>query len=200
MRDSARLLTFIELKIPMDNTLDIVESLREIVLSRAPKYFPELSNNINIEVLHKGQPLVRKHSILFEIAVLDYPKQTTRGIFVKIPRVAGEEVTKGIYETIVTFYIFSTQLPEEMNVVRPLDYIPELGAILTERIEGEELSALLRQAPKAVEQRNILHDCGRFLHAYHGGLGQLTWSTDLAQTFMNRCQIYLTQLQEQGVG
>jgi hypothetical protein len=132
--------------------------------------------------------------------VLDHAMQTTRGIFVKIPQVTDDEAAKKIYETLRTLYAFSTQLPEELNVVRPLDYMPEISAVLTERVDGEELYALLRRSRGAVELANILRDCGRFLRAYHKGLGQLTWSTDLAQTFINRCQVYLTQLQDYDIG
>jgi hypothetical protein len=184
----------------MENISNTAEYLREIIVSRVHQYFPDLSNNINIEVLHKGRPLVRKHSILFEIAVRDYSRQMMRGIFAKIPRVAGEEVTKGIYETMVALHAFSKGLSEEMNIVRPLDYLPERGAILTERVEGAELSALLRHSHRAVEQGNLVGACGRFLCAYHKALGQPTWSTDLAPTFMERCQLYLTRLQDYGVG
>jgi Phosphotransferase enzyme family len=184
----------------MHDISDIVKTLREIVASRVHRYFPSLSNNFAITILHQGLPLVRKHSILFEIAIFDPSKKVTRGIFAKIPRVSGEEVTKEIYETMVTLHAFTTRLQGEMNVVRPLDYIPELGAILTERVEGDELSALLRHSPRGVEQGTLLRACGRFLCAYHRGLGELAWSTDFAPTFMERVQLYLMQLQQYGVG
>lgn len=176
------------------------ESLPGKIAARVHRYFPDLSANFSIEVLHKGRPQVRKHSVLFEISVFDHSRQTTRGLFVKIPKRATDETVKGIYETLVTLYAFSTELPEELNVVRPLDLLPELRAIVTERVDGETLSRLLRSRRRAADHGNILENCGRFLRAYHDRMGQVTWQADFSGEFLNQCAAYLKLLEDQGVG
>lgn len=177
-----------------------IELLLREISARVHRYFPDISGNVSIEVLHKGRPLVRRHSILFEIAVFNHSRRATRGMFVKIPKGASGETVKGIYETLVDLYAFSTQLPEELNVVRPLDCLPELCAIVTERVDGQELGSLLRSRRRAVEHGNILKNCGRFLRAYHESIGQITWGADFAEEFCNQCSAYLKDLEEDGVG
>jgi len=183
-----------------DGTHGKVEFLRREIPRRVHGYFPDLSGKVTIEVMHKGRPFVRKHSILFEISVLDGARGAVKGMFVKIPKVASEKTVKGIYETLVDLYAFSTKLPPEMNTVRPLDCLAELPAIVTERVEGESLNYLLRNRRKAVVHCNILENCGRFLRAYHEGMGQITWDTDFSEEFWNQCLAYLKDLEDDGVG
>jgi hypothetical protein len=85
-----------------------------------------------------------------------------------------------------------------MNVVRPLDCFPEHRALVTERVDGVRLEVLLR-AGGARRHGELLHDCGRFLRAYHERLGQLARQRDTASTFMHRCGVYLARLEQGGV-
>lgn len=174
--------------------------LHREIASRVRRYFPDLSPDASLAVLHKGRPLVRKHSILFEISVFDHSRRSTHGMFVKIPKRASAKTVQGIYETLVHLYAFSTQLPGELNVVRPLDCLPELRAIVTERIEGQSLDYLLRRRQDTETTSEILRNCGRFLHAYHEGMGQITWQTDFVGEFRDRCSAYLKDLEDDGIG
>jgi hypothetical protein len=187
-------------EVAMDITHNTVEFLRREIPTRVHRYFPDLSEDFSIEVLHKGQPLIRKHSTLFEISVIDYSRRIDRGLFVKIPKRASEEAVKKMYETLVSLYAFSTQLPEELNVVRPLDYFPGLRAIVTERVDGKRLKDLLQSRRRDVDHGEILKNCGRFLRAYHEHLGQITWQADFAGEFLNQCMAYRKLLENHGIG
>jgi hypothetical protein len=41
----------------------------ETTSTEVREYLPELSEHLSIEVLYRGRPWVRKHSVLFEISV-----------------------------------------------------------------------------------------------------------------------------------
>lgn len=183
----------------MDNGHDIVEFLRAEIPPRIHRYFPDLSRDVSIEVLHRGQPLVRKHSMLFEISVFDHSRQATRGMFIKIPKTASQEAVKKSYETLVALYESSAQFPPGLNVVRPLDCLPELHAIVTERVDGEELALLLRSRRRTVDHDDILKNCGRFLRAYHERLAKITWQTEFYEEFLDQCTSYLGELESDGV-
>ena len=53
----------------IDATGSEVAFLRSHVTGSAREYLPELSEHLSIEVLYRGRPWVRNHSVLFEISV-----------------------------------------------------------------------------------------------------------------------------------
>jgi hypothetical protein len=179
---------------------EVVALLRSQIAKRAHAYFPDLSDKISIEVLHQSRPWLRKHSVLFEILVLDCSKQTSRGIFVKIPRYASDNAIELTYHTLRDLYDYSLQLPDDLNVVRPLDFLPELRAIVTERVEGQSLDCLVRSQPDNALCAEIMNSCGCFLRLYHEGKGQITWESNLAESFLTQCSAYLEELEKDGVG
>ncbi len=182
-----------------DITGSEVVSLRTEIARRAQGYFPDVSDQISIEVLHGGRPRIRKHSVLFEIAVHDLPKRTSRGIFVKIPRYASDQAIELTYHTLRDLYNYSLQLPDDLNVVRPLDFLPELRAILTERVEGESLDCLVRSYPNNPRYADIIRSCGCFLRLYHEGKGQISWDSNFGDSFLTQCSAYLKDLENDGV-
>ena len=177
-----------------------IASLRSQIAKRAHGYFPDLSDQISIEVLHQGRPWMRKHSVLFEISVLDQAKRTSRGIFVKIPRYASDHAIELTYHTLRDLYNYSLQLPDDLNVVRPLDFLPELRAIITERVEGESLDCLVRGHPDTALYAQIIKSCGCFLRLYHEGKGDISWESNFAEAFLTQCSAYLEDLENDGVG
>ena len=182
-----------------DITGSEVVSLRTQIARRAHGYFPDVSDQISIEVLHGGRPRMRKHSVLFEIAVHDRPKRTSRGIFVKIPRYASDQAIELTYHTLRDLYNYSLQLPDDLNVVRPLDFLPELRAIVTERVEGESLDCLVRSHPNNPRYADIIKSCGCFLRLYHEGKGQISWDSNFGGSFLTQCSAYLKDLENDGI-
>ena len=183
-----------------DITRGEISSLRSQIAKRAHAYFPDLSDQISIEVLHRGRPWMRKHSVLFEISVLDQAKRTSRGIFVKIPRYASDQAIELTYHTLRDLYNYSLQLPDDLNVVRPLDFLPELRAIITERVEGESLDCLVRSQPDNALYAEIVKSCGCFLRLYHEGMGDISWESNCYEAFLTQCSAYLADLDNDGVG
>ena len=143
---------------------------------------------------------MRKHSVLFEIAVHDRPKRTSRGIFVKIPRYASDQAIELTYHTLRDLYNYSLQLPDDLNVVRPLDFLPELRAIITERVEGESLDCLVRSQPDNALYAEIVKSCGCFLRLYHEGMGDISWESNFSEAFLTQCSAYLKDLENDGLG
>jgi hypothetical protein len=184
----------------IDSSQSEIAFLRSELAKKARKYFPDLSENFSLEVMHQGRPWLRKHSVLLEISVVDRSKQTTRGIFVKIPKYASDKAVELTYHTLRDLYNYSLQLPDDLNVVRPLDFLPELRAIVTERVEGRSLDYLVRSQPGNAVHAEIMKSCGRFLRLYHEGKGQITWESNLAESFLTQCSAYLEELEKDGVG
>lgn len=183
----------------VEKNQDMIEALLKNISLRAHRYFPDLSSEITVEILDQDKRLVRKNSTLFEISVFDHSRQTTRGIFVKIPKVASKGAVKSLYQHLVRVYEFSTRLPEELNVVRPLDCLPEFGAIVTERVDGEALKNVLRSGQRSGDHRDILRNCGRFFRAYHEELGHLTWQTDFREKYLQEFRESMGLLKANGV-
>lgn len=184
----------------MENNPHIVKYLMDNIPPRVCRYFPDLSKHLSIKILDQRHRLIRKNSVLYEISVVDHSRQTTRGIFVKLPKDLSKRAVKNLYRHLVDVYNFSTSLPEELNVARPLDYLPEIGAIVTERVDGEELKQLLRTGQGSPDQNEILKNCGRFLRAYHEKLGQITWQTDYREPYLKELRESLRLLKANGVG
>jgi hypothetical protein len=177
----------------------VVNFLRIEISARVHQYFADLSSSVRVELQHERHPLVVKNSILFEISVFDPSSRLTRGIFVKIPKRANEAALRRIYENFVSLYALSIQLPEELNVVRPLDFFPQLPAILTERVDGEPLNGLLRSGRGAMYHGDILENCGRFLRACHEHLGRVRIEEDFSEQFFNQCMSNLRLLEDDGI-
>ncbi len=176
-----------------------LEFLQREIPSRVRGYFPDLSEDFSLQVLHGGRPRLRKHSLLFEFSVFDRSSGKTNGLFVKIPKSRSPESVRTIYETHVALHRFCTQLPAEFNIVRPLDFFPEIGAWATERVEGEELAGMLRRQGALAAGPTLVQGCGRFLRCWHVAQGQPAAESDYRPSFLSECGRHLARLAEVGI-
>jgi hypothetical protein len=151
----------------------LADTLKRRILAKVDKYFPEESIS-NCIVSHAPQNFHSQNIMfLFEVLINHSIKKWI------VAKVTLKEVTEtgGLveYETIKALFNNSEMAKNNFFVPRPLDFFHDINAMLTEKIEGVNLSHLLKKENSLFASaetlnylKSLMKDCGKCLKIYYG--------------------------------
>jgi hypothetical protein len=134
------------------------------------KYFPDsgaVPGSIELAGVSR-----RSYSNLYLFRTSRNANGGERGLAVKVflPASGGQDAARLQYAALTSVWpAFRTS--KTMTIPRPLDYFPELSAIVTERVQGRSLQQMFRTVPSLLGQETgmarLAEQAGRWLRKFH---------------------------------
>lgn len=155
------------------NFFDIVDQLPSTLLARIPRYYPEVGRQKfsirEVPIRHSSYPI-----FAYRIQAASFAKD----IYVKFAPVFSEK-NEGLveYENLKRVH---DEFPKGQGYgsPRPLEFIPEISALITEGVEGISLRATLLRAnwlgasaKRRADLKRIVERCGYWLRTFHSMYG-----------------------------
>ena len=168
-----------------DEILSLVTSHLQKNLS---KYYPELSWASQTCIVIAKPPKRRRFTMVAEVAVINSNGEIFKKLIIKAYRITARKGTRkdardqDIEQKSLSEFEFHQQAyqyfhgeKDTYSVVKPVDYLPELLCLITEKAEGIDLGKLIRRAHFAVSGYSLqrqelgLHfqRCGKWLALLH---------------------------------
>ena len=159
----------------------IVQLIIEKVKSKITDYYPDFKK-VKIFLKLKYSE-IRDWSIIFCIDILDNNNNIVKTIYVKIPKQArkiqsvysvlgNKEVHERAYGEYITLKRLTTSYSDSSTllVIRPLDFLDDLNAVVLEGFSGKNIYLLLQSNFKKltkIQLQNLLYYCGKWLAKVH---------------------------------
>ena len=161
----------------------------EHIRANLHEYYPALPAPHDVQVALQSPPSRRRFTVIFVIGI-----STSNGTLLKTvigkayritpkPNARDQDIVQKSQREFAfhsKVYEYFANQPEEFAVVRPLDYIPELQALLTEKAPGIDLGKLIHRCRYAINGYSASSDnlrqhfqrCGKWLALLHEGFAQ----------------------------
>ena len=176
-----------------------VDKIKARLGPKLDQYFPECGKNL--PTLHLATVSHRSYSDLYLFRTSLNGGGGSRGLAVKVflPASGGQDAARLQFAALNSVWpAFRTS--KTMTIPQPLDYFPELSAIVTERVQGRPLQQLFKTVALMPEQKaglaRLTEQSGQWLRKFHaatslppgrlhldGKLESLRANLDLLQTF-----------------
>jgi len=146
-----------------------LDEIRQRLERRLADYMPELGGMPATLQLSGCYQRAYSDLYLFEVARRANDRGFAGGLAVKIfvPRNGARELAQSQYDALTsTWPAFACS--ETLSLPRPLDFFPDLCAIVTEKIQGESLERAIRRIPAPAARWLALNGgAGRWLRRFH---------------------------------
>ena len=136
---------------------------------RLTTYFPEFcADPVSVKLASVAH---RSYSSLyfFDVVQANSDSNRCKGLAVKLfsPESGGCEAARSQYAALTSTWPAFQKSPN-LSIPRPLDFFPELSAVVTEKVDGEPLQRLFKKIPAQTSQLILLNDhAGQWLQRFH---------------------------------
>ena len=186
--------------------------------ARLAQYFPDLPGD-RLTLGPVEGPRRHRHSFIYRLPVLCEGQPATRVMLAKVIRQAGEErpgqlpagaeiigKAREEYAGLARLHSFFAERADPFcGSVRPLAYLPEANAILTEEVPARTLRDVLlpglgtRRRIDPARARETLRRCGRWLRLFHELPVESRWRRFDDRAFLDEAGAFLRELTTLGV-
>jgi len=196
-----------------DQILDLVISRIQDNLS---SYFRGLDCD-TIDIV-RGPLAIDYWSFTFSVDIVTSTFEK-KGVYIKIPRknwndkriinaIRDPEARRAgelEYHNLLRLHYFTSGLPEDYNSIRPLDYLADVNAILTEKVYGNNLIAICRNEDLRRlllggrgnnPSEGLLYKCGRWLRYFHEGFSSKAEARFSSKEVINKIMAYSQKIKQ----